>query len=60
MVNEVRERMVSNDYIKGYFDAHGYIYSTQRQRGGPPRWRIVFQDQGKSQIEIAEKVPLVR
>ncbi|MBA7574475.1 hypothetical protein ES708_16281 [subsurface metagenome] len=42
--------MVNNDYIRGYFDAHGYIYSTERQRGGPPRWRVVFQDQDKSQI----------
>jgi len=53
LVNEVRERMVNNDYVRGYFDAHGYIYSTKRQEGGAPRWRIVFQDQDKSQIEKA-------
>jgi len=44
--------MINNDYIRGYFDAHGYIYPTKRQ-GSAPRWRIVFQDQDKSQIEKA-------
>ena len=40
---------MNNDYIRGYFDAHGYIYSTKRQSGAL-RWRIVFQDQDRSQI----------
>ncbi len=44
--------MINNDYIRGYFDAHGYIYSTKR-KSGALRWRIVFQDQDKSQIERA-------
>ena len=44
--------MINNDYIRGYFDAHGYIYPTKRQ-GRAPRWRIVFQDQDKSQTEKA-------
>jgi len=42
--------MINNDYVRGYFDAHGYIYSTKRQRGAP-RWRIVFQDKDESQME---------
>ena len=41
---------MNNDYIRGYFDAHGYIYSIKRP-SGVLRWRIVFQDQDKSQIE---------
>ncbi len=41
--------MVNNDYIRGYFDAHGYIYSTKRQ-SGVLRWQLVFQDQDRSQI----------
>ncbi|GAI90172.1 unnamed protein product [marine sediment metagenome] len=41
--------MVNNDYIRGYFDAHGYIYSTKRPSGAL-RWRIIFQDQDRSQI----------
>ena len=43
--------MVNNDYVRGYFDAHGYIYFTERRRGGPPHWRIVFQDKDKSQAD---------
>jgi len=43
--------MINNDYIRGYFDAQGYIYSTERRRGGAPRWRIVFQAQDESQME---------
>ena len=42
--------MINNDYIRGYFDAHGYIYSTKRQRGSL-RWRVVFQAQDESQME---------
>ncbi|MBU1067688.1 hypothetical protein KKE60_07855 [Patescibacteria group bacterium] len=42
--------MINNDYVRGYFDAHGYIYPTKRL-GGSLRWRIVFQDKDKSQIE---------
>jgi len=41
--------MINNDYVRGYFDAHGYIYSTKR-KSGALRWRIVFQDQDRSQI----------
>ena len=41
--------MMNNDYIMGYFDAHGHIYSTKRQSGALC-WRIVFQDQDRSQI----------
>ena len=41
--------MMNNDYIRGYFDAHGYIYSTRRPSGAL-RWQIVFQDQDRSQI----------
>jgi len=41
--------MMNNDYIRGYFDAHGYIYSTKR-RSGALRWQLVFQDQDRSQI----------
>jgi len=42
--------MINNDYVRGYFDAKGYIYSTKRQRG-TLRWRISFQDKDNSQIE---------
>ena len=42
--------MINNDYVRGYFDAHGCIYSTKRQ-GGTLRWRIGFQDKENSQIE---------
>jgi len=41
--------MINNDYVRGYFDAHGYIYSTKR-KSGALRWRIVFQDQDRRQI----------
>ena len=41
--------MMNNDYIRGYFDAHGYIYSTKR-KSGALRWQIIFQDQDRSQI----------
>ena len=52
MVNEVESRMITNDYVRGYFDAHGYICFTKRKRrGGALRGRIVFQDKDKSQIE---------
>ena len=40
---------MNNGYIRGYFDAHGYIYSTKR-KSGALRWQIIFQDQDRSQI----------
>ena len=43
--------MMNNDYIRGYFDAHGYVYSySTKRKSGALRWQLVFQDQDRSQI----------
>jgi hypothetical protein len=41
--------VINNDYVKGYFDAHGRIWVRDKKRT-TPQWCIEFQDKDTAQI----------
>lgn len=41
--------MINNDYVRGYFDAHGLIYKHTDPKGYE-YWRISFQESNDAQL----------
>jgi hypothetical protein len=42
--------LINNDYVRGYFDAHGRIWCRSKNRH-TPQWCIEFEDRDADQIK---------
>jgi hypothetical protein len=42
--------MINNDYVRGYFDAHGRIYLADKKRNHP-LWCVELQDKDEAQLD---------